>query len=153
MLALICAKILHHSFIPTIYENSIFFTYLVQTKTLKLVYLFDLSNWKNKSSFQILSLGNVLIKVYYSTILAKESSACLWTKWLWVRISLLWLRLQIWRPLWARSCLTFRQTIECRFTLNIVRDMIITYSQSALFRKWKMSSFIKTTACNHTIFT
>ena len=25
--------------------------------------------------------------------------------------------------------MTFRQTIECRFTLKLVRDLIITYSQ------------------------
>ena len=29
----------------------------------------------------------------------------------------------------ASSFMTFRQTIECRFTLKLVRDMIITYSQ------------------------
>ena len=29
---------------------------------------------------------------------------------------------------WARSSLTFRQLIECRFTLNCVRGMIKTYS-------------------------
>ena len=49
MLVVIYAKILHRSFIPTIYENfkSLFLAYLVQTKTWKLVYKFDLSNWKN----------------------------------------------------------------------------------------------------------
>ena len=36
-------------------------------------------------------------------------------------------KLQIWRLLWARSSLTFRQTIECGFTLKLVRDIIITY--------------------------
>ena len=35
----------------------------------------------------------------------------------------------IWRLLRTRSCWTFSQTIECRFTLNPVRDMIITYTQ------------------------
>ena len=44
MLLVIYAKILHHSFIPTIYDNfkSVFFIYLVQTKIRKLVYRFDL---------------------------------------------------------------------------------------------------------------
>ena len=51
------------------------------------------------------------------------------TKWLWVRITLLSLKLQIWHVLRGRSSLTFRQTIECRFTLNLLRDMIITYKQ------------------------
>ena len=37
---------------------------------------------------------------------------------------------QIWRLLWARGSLTFRQTIECRFTLKLVRDMIITQSKT-----------------------
>ena len=50
------------------------------------------------------------------------------TKCLCVRIPLLSLKLQIWCLLWARSSLTFRQTIECGFTLKLARDMIITYS-------------------------
>ena len=45
---------------------------------------------------------------------------------------LLSLKLQIWRLLRARSILTFsltfRQTIECMFTLKLVLDMIITHS-------------------------
>ena len=49
-------------------------------------------------------------------------------KWLWFRVSLLSLKLQIWRLLRARSSLTFRQTIECGFTLKLVRDKIITHS-------------------------
>ena len=61
--------------------------------------------------------------------LAKWLSVRLWTKWLWVWISLLSLKLQIWCLFRARSPLTFRHTIECRFTLKLVRDMIITYSQ------------------------
>ena len=47
----------------------------------------------------------------------------------WVRITLLSLKPQIWRLLRARSSLTFTQTIKCGFTLKLVRDMIITYSQ------------------------
>ena len=53
----------------------------------------------------------------------------LWTKWLWIWMSLLSLKLQIWHLLWARSFLTFRQTVECGFTLKLIREMIITYSQ------------------------
>ena len=34
----------------------------------------------------------------------------------------------MWRLFRARSFLTFRQTIECRFTQKLVRDMIIIYS-------------------------
>ena len=60
--------------------------------------------------------------------LAKWLSLHLRTKCSWVRIPLLALKLQIWRLLPAKSFLTFRQTIECRFTLNFVRDMLITYS-------------------------
>ena len=52
------------------------------------------------------------------------------TKWLWVRIPLLSLKFQIRHLLRARSSSTFRQTIECRFTLKLVRDMIITYSHN-----------------------
>ena len=38
-------------------------------------------------------------------------------------------KLQIWRLLRAKSLLTFRQTIEGRFILKLLRDMIVTYSQ------------------------
>ena len=63
--------------------------------------------------------------------LAKWLSVRLRTKWLWVQITLLSLKLQIWRLLRARSSLTFRQTRECRFTLKLVHDMIITHSQKS----------------------
>ena len=59
------------------------------------------------------------------------------TKWLWVQITLLLLKLEILRHLRARSFLTFRQTIECGFTLKLVRDMIITYNQ--MHRRGKYS--------------
>ena len=60
-------KILHHGFIQTIYENFkwFFFTYIVQAKIWKLVYLFDLSNWRNKNSFEMLSLDNILMNGHY----------------------------------------------------------------------------------------
>ena len=61
--------------------------------------------------------------------LTKWLSIRLRTKWLWVRVPLPSLKLQIWRLLRARSSLTFKQTIECRFTLKLTHDMIITYSQ------------------------
>ena len=60
--------------------------------------------------------------------LAKWLGVCVRTKWLWVRISLLLLKLQIWRLLRTRRSLTFRQTIECRFTLKLVGGMKITCS-------------------------
>ena len=50
------------------------------------------------------------------------------SKWLRVLIPLLSLKLQIWHLLRARSSLTFKQTIECRFTEKLVRDIIITNS-------------------------
>ena len=55
-------------------------------------------------------------------------SVRLWIKWLWVRILLLSLKLQIWRLVQERSSLIFRQTVKCRFTLKLVRD-ITTYRQ------------------------
>ena len=61
--------------------------------------------------------------------LAKWLSVRLRTKWLWARISMLSVKLQIWRLLRATSSLTFRQTIECGFTMKLVRDLKITYSQ------------------------
>ena len=63
---------------------------------------------------------------------AKWLSVQLRTKWLWVRIPLLSLELQIWYLFRARIFLTFRQTIECGFTLKLVRDMIITCRQSKI---------------------
>ena len=57
--------------------------------------------------------------------LVKWLSVRLQTKWLWVRIMLLSLKIQIW--LQARNSLTFRQTIECGFTLKVVLGMIIIY--------------------------
>ena len=60
---------------------------------------------------------------------SKWLSVRLQTKWLWVRILLLSLKLQIWRLLLARSSLTFRQCVfECVFTLKFIRDRIITHS-------------------------
>ena len=57
--------------------------------------------------------------------LAKWLSVGLLTKWLWIRVTLLSLKLQIWRLLRARSSSTLRQTIQCGFTLKLVRDMIM----------------------------
>ena len=65
----------------------------------------------------------------------KWLSVPLRTKWLWVRIPLPSLKLQTWRLLRARSSLTFRRTLECRFTLKLVRDMIITHNQIDLIQR------------------
>ena len=62
--------------------------------------------------------------------LAKWLSVHLRTKWLWVRITLLSLKLQILRVL-TKEFLDIQATIEFKFTLKRVRDMIITYSQFA----------------------
>ena len=74
--------------------------------------------------------------------LAKWLSVRSRTKWLWVRVPLLSLKLQIRRLLRARSSLTFRKTTECRFTLKLVRDMIITYSQMHRTDKYSQHSSI-----------
>ena len=55
------------------------------------------------------------------------------TKWLWVPIPFLSLKLGA--CFMSRSFLTFRQTIESRFTLKLVRDMIKTYSHE-IFALW-----------------
>ena len=52
---------------------------------------------------------NCLATFNHLASLAKWLSVRLRTTWLWVRISLQSLKLQIWRLLWARSSLTFRQ--------------------------------------------
>ena len=72
------------------------------------------------------------IRTYNNASFAKWLSVRSRTKWLWVRILLLSLKLQIWHLLWARSSMTFRQTIEWGFTLKLARDMIITYSKKFL---------------------
>ena len=69
------------------------------------------------------------------------------TKWLWVRISLLSLKLQIWCLLWARRSVTFWQTTEYGSTLKLVRDLIITYrhidslSKSSFCRLFEMAVY------------
>ena len=64
------------------------------------------------------------------------------TKWSWVQILFLSLTLQIWSLLRARSSLIFRQTIEWGFTLKLVCDMIITYSQMHYLDKYSQHSSI-----------
>ena len=60
---------------------------------------------------------------------AKFLSVHLRTKWLWFRIPLLSLKLQIWHLLEERSSMTFKETRECGFTLKLVRNMITTLKQ------------------------
>ena len=69
--------------------------------------------------------------------LAEWLSVHLRTKWLWLRMSSLSLKSQMWPLLQARSSLTLRQTIECGFTLKLVRDMMIIYNQ--MHRTYKYS--------------
>ena len=52
------------------------------------------------------------------------------------------LKLPIWCLLQARSSLIFRQTIECEFTLKLVRGMIITYIQMHRTDKYSRHSSI-----------
>ena len=89
--------------------------------------------FKNSIYFQIsqskeIRTNNHLVRKWILNHLAKWLSVCLQSKWLWVRISLLSLKLQIRCLLWARSSLIFRQTVACGFNLKLVRDMIITHS-------------------------
>ena len=67
--------------------------------------------------------------------LAKWMSVCLQTKWLWLRVQLQLLKLQISRLFGARSILDIQATIEWRFTLKRVCDMIKTYSQSVFITR------------------
>ena len=72
--------------------------------------------------------------------LAKWLCVCLRTKWLWVRVQLQSLKLQISHQLQPRSSLTFRQLysvwiqseiklkLKLKFTLKCIRDMTRTYS-------------------------
>ena len=52
------------------------------------------------------------------------------------------LKLQIRRLFWAKRSLTFRQSKKCGFTLKLVRDMIITYSQMQSTDKYSQHSSI-----------
>ena len=97
-----------------------------------LLLLFDLFVFIFFLFFSSFSLAN----------LAKWLCVCWRTKWLCVRIPLLSLKLQIWCLLWARSSVTFRQTIECGFTLKLIRDMIITHSQMHCTDKYSQHSSI-----------
>ena len=81
-----------------------------------------------------------LLFLTFSTSLTKWSSVRLWTKWLWIRIPLVLLKIHIWCLLRAMSSLTFRQTIECGFTLKLVRDVIITYCQMHRTDKYSQHS-------------
>ena len=45
----------------------------------------------------------------------------------------------LWRMFQARSSLKFGQTIECGFTLKLVRDMIMTYNGKVII--WKFTHF------------
>ena len=92
-------------------------------------------NWIMRCPFSIQCV--LTTQLNHLASLAKWSSVRLRTKWLWVGIPLLSLKLQIWRLLRTRSSLTFMQTIERRFILKLVRDMITTYSQ--MHRKDKHS--------------
>ena len=57
-------KVLFRQFTKTL-NQFLYFTLLVQTKIWKLAYLFDLSIWKNKNSFEISSLHKILINGQY----------------------------------------------------------------------------------------
>ena len=63
----------------------------------------------------------------FKVSLAKCLSVRLRTKWLWVQMPLQSLKLQISHLFRARHSFDTQQTIECRFTLKRVRDMIWTY--------------------------
>ena len=69
----------------------------------------------------------------YCYRMAKWLSVHLRTKGLWVRITLLSLKLQKWRLLWAKSFLTFRQTIEwihsetCTWYDNNIQSVVDLY--------------------------
>ena len=63
--------------------------------------------------------------------------------WLWVRTSLLSLKLQLCYLLRTRSSLKFTQTTGCGFTLKVMRDMIITYCQMHRTGKYHFGSLAK----------
>ena len=88
-------------------------TYLTQ----KVVHIISLSDSNGIQTHNHLVHKRTLNHLAKLVCWAKCLSVRLQTKWLWVRIPLRSLKLQIWRLLQARSSLTFRQTVEGRFTL------------------------------------
>ena len=93
----------------------------------------DIPKMASLSDSNTVRTHNHLVRKRTLEHLAKLASLTKWfsvrlqTRWFWVRIALQSLKLQIWCLLRARSSSTFRQTIECGFTLKLVPDMIITY--------------------------
>ena len=92
--------------------------------------------------------SNVPYISFFTTQVNHLASVAKWfcvhlsTKWLWFWVPLLSLKPQIWRLLQARNYLIFRQTVDFRFTLKLVRDMIITYSQMHRTDKYSQHSSI-----------
>ena len=134
---LVCQQTLNHCIVST-YLYSAFDCMLLSCHTsfranqLSIVRL-NVKELLSRSRSHIWSLSDSNeIRTYNKASFAKWLSVRLRTKWLWVRILLLSLKLQIWHLLLARSSLTFRQTIEWGFTLKLKRDMIITYSKKFL---------------------
>ena len=63
-------------------------------------------------------------------------------KCLWDQILILSLKLLALHLLQVSSFLTFRQYIECRFTLTLARDMIITNSQTLRSNKYSQDNLV-----------
>ena len=71
----------------------------------------------------------------------------------WVGILLLSLKLQKWCLVRATTSFTFTQTIECGFTLEVERDIIITYTQMHRTDKYSQhSSIISQVWLNGSVF-
>ena len=78
-------------------------------------------NWSNEMnelcceyfSVWCIQLYIIIMSRTSQAISSKWQSVCLRTKWLWIPVPLLSLKLQIWRLLRERSVLTFRQIILC----------------------------------------
>ena len=95
-------------------------SYLVRKRTLS--HLVNLAKWLSC----VVSIH--LYSVFNCMLLSCQIESTLYSLHRIYRIPLLPLKLHIWCLPRARSSLTFRQTIECRFTLKLVLDMIIRYS-------------------------
>ena len=71
----------------------------------------------------------LITQINYLAGLAKWLNACLWNKWLWVGMSLLSLKTSNIAPVLSKGFFDIKATIECRFTLKRLREMIITNSR------------------------
>ena len=102
--------------------------------------------WSNAPHRQALTT-----KLNHLTSLANWLSVRLWTKWLWVRVQLQSLKLQIPRLLWARSSLTFRQleSVDTLWNVNVTWQEYTVCKMRSFVSWWSFIHFKKFCKVKH----